>query len=76
MCWIGGQSLGQISCAGIWNANVLKAAGDAAREGIVGILLVGDGENMERLLPELGLEGCRFQIESSKGTGKPAALSL
>ncbi len=65
-----------VAVAGAEDADVLKAVGEAHREGIVDVLLVGDGEKIARLLAELGLDARQFQIESTNEPNDSAALAV
>jgi len=65
-----------VAVAGAEDADVLKAVGEAHREGIVNALLVGDGEKIKRLLIELKLDAREFQIESSHEPDNSAAIAV
>ncbi len=65
-----------VAVAGAEDADVLKAVGEAYREGIVDALFVGDGEKITRLLGELELHAQRFQIESANEPNESAATAV
>jgi phosphate butyryltransferase len=65
-----------VAVAGAEDADVLRAVGEAHREGIVEALLVGNGEKITRLLAELELDARQFQIESTDEPNDSAALAV
>jgi phosphate butyryltransferase len=65
-----------VAVAGAEDADVLKAVGEAHREGIVDVLLVGDGERIKRLLAELKFDAEPFQIESADEADDAAARAV
>ena len=65
-----------VAVAGAEDADVLRAVGEAHREGIVDALLVGDGEKIKRLLAELQLDAQSFQIESTHEPNDSATIAV
>jgi phosphate butyryltransferase len=65
-----------VAVAGAEDADVLRAVGDAHREGMVDALLVGDANEIKRLLPELGLEEGDFQIEGTTSGANSADAAV
>ncbi|MFH1011932.1 MAG: phosphate acyltransferase, partial [bacterium] len=65
-----------VAVAGAEDADVLKAVGEAHREGIVDALLVGDGEKITRLLAQFELDVRQFQIETADEPNESAAIAV